>query len=66
MYIGGWLMYIVEIMRSDKYKRQWWWHIKSGNGRVLAHSEMYTTRPSAYRVAKKIAIALKAELVDKK
>ena len=37
---------------------QWYWRLKSRNGRTLAHSETYKRRISAVKVMKKLAKAL--------
>ena len=48
--------YLVELDVSTS--GLWYWRLKSRNGRTLAHSETYTRRMSAVRVAKKLAKAL--------
>ena len=42
----------------------WYWRLVARNGETLAHSESYSRRGSARRSARKIAVALAAELID--
>jgi uncharacterized protein YegP (UPF0339 family) len=42
-------MFHVELVRNKNKK--WFFRIKSGNGQILCHSEEYTRKSSAKRIA---------------
>ena len=50
--------YNIEVIRS---KGKWYWRLKSHNGRILAHSEKYSSRGSALLTAKRLAEHLKCK-----
>jgi len=46
---------IYEIEVWEGLDNQWYWHLKNArNGQILAHSEGYTRKGSAVRVAKNL------------
>lgn len=50
------MSYIIEVfLRKKKY----YWRLKAGNGKVLAHSEIYNTKQSVRHTARKLALNLK-------
>ncbi len=44
---------IVEVLRGER-TGQWWFHIKSPNGRILCHSEGYHKRADCVRAIRRI------------
>ena len=49
--------YIVEVLKGKKGK--WYWRLKYSNGRILAHSEIYSAKYQAVKTARNLAINLK-------
>ena len=45
--------YIVEVLKGKKGK--WYWRLKYINGRILAHSEIYSSRYQAQKTARNLA-----------
>ena len=41
--------YIIEVLKGKKGK--WYWRLKYSNGRILAHSETYSSRHQAKKTA---------------
>lgn len=57
------LTYWVEVFHNEQ--KQWYWRIKSANGQILATSEGYTTKQSAYEVAENLhKCLLFSELIE--
>jgi len=48
--------YNVELVRGKK----WFWRIKAKNGKILAHSEQYSNKSNA----KKMAVSICTHLID--
>jgi len=48
--------YIVEVLKGKAGK--WYWRLKYANGRILAHSEMYSAKYQARKTAHNLAINL--------
>lgn len=57
--------YKVELHRSLVDGQYWWRLLSKNNGKVLATSELYKRKSSAYRVAMDVAIKLGAKLIIK-
>ena len=56
------MAYKVEMVR--KYGKRWFWRLKSNNGKTLAHSETYTNKSGASKIATKLAKDLKCKLEE--
>jgi uncharacterized protein YegP (UPF0339 family) len=52
--------YKIEVLR--KVGSKWYWRLKSGNGRILAHSETYVSMQQALDTATRVAKALGCSL----
>lgn len=46
----------VELLKGEK--GTWYWRLKAGNGKVLAHSETYSSRLKARKTAWAVFIGL--------
>jgi len=56
------MSYKLQVFRNKV--GQFWWHLLSGNGQILAHSEMYTRRSGCMKAVNKLSRALNCK-VDK-
>jgi len=52
--------YIVELCGSRW--SPWWWRLRARNGKILAHSEDYTTKRARDKTALRLAKELGAEV----
>ena len=43
----------IEVLKNKRSK--WYWRLVAANGKVLAHSETYSSKQMALKTAKKIA-----------
>jgi uncharacterized protein YegP (UPF0339 family) len=43
-----------EILKSSTPAVRYFWRIKSGNGKILAHSELYTRKAAAVEIVRSI------------
>lgn len=54
--------YIIEVKRGV---RKFFWHLKHANGRILAHSEEYSSKQRAMKTARGISESLiNSRIVD--
>jgi uncharacterized protein YegP (UPF0339 family) len=59
-------MYRIVLQQSKPPKYGWWWVLKAtGNGAILATSEVYTTKRKALTAADALAEKLDIEVEDK-
>ena len=62
--------YIVELCQGLRVELRYgqgsWWRLYARNGRILAHSETYTTKRARDKTALRLAKALRAEVREAK
>ena len=56
--------YIIKILKGKK--NQWYWRLMHSNGRILAHSEMYSSKFQATKTARNLSFHLKDCHLDEK
>jgi len=49
-------MYRIEVLKGKSDK--WYWRLKYNNGRILAHSETYSSKFQAQKTARNLSINL--------
>jgi len=55
--------YKIELVKG---RNKWYWKLKSHNGRILAHSETYSSRFQAKKTAIALACALGCSIKEEK
>ena len=51
--------YLFELIKaSNSSGSYFWWRMKASNYKILSTSEVYTAKANAYRVVKKLMVAL--------
>jgi uncharacterized protein YegP (UPF0339 family) len=59
------MRYRVELYRNVITGQYWWTLVAAGNGKMLAHSESYTTRRAAIDTVGGLVAALGCEFEDR-
>lgn len=54
-------LYHIQVIKKSG---RWYWRLKSRNGRILAHSEMYSSRGMARKTARELRNNLRGSVVE--